>query len=320
MESEITDFSISPDLWHIVRERNQIRVTAKNSTGSYLLTPPSEEKQLIPFLKKFTDVLNPKSINEALDGSMEGNRCTCTGGEGRPRCQHLFTYAQVCELRGQYYMQADRVGFMASQLKAKPKNNKLPRSEGERDWRIHYYLADRPVCRGFFRSCLDLSNHECGNISREVRGLSRLSRLHNVLPTYKEQETQHAVCMGFWREFFGDYCQSSYQGHRYFPVNLSHNYIYLNNFWAWYRDIVLKNYEDEDDRKSQAALSEEQVRLAAAIKPIVEPKIGSPEYVRAIYQNTFRRGVVERKEEESMGNPCPTKWRTSCTTWTMRRR
>ena len=83
-------------------------------------------------------------------------------------------------------------------------------------------------------------------------------------------------------------------GDRYFPVNLSNNYIYLNNFWAWYRDSILKNYEDEGVVQTQAALSAEQARLAAAIKPIEEPKIASSEKVRAIFNRVFN---IERKEE-----------------------
>ena len=118
---------------------------------------------------------------------------------------------------------------------------------------MSYFLEDVPVCRGFYMRCLDLSKVMTDSISARVRDKQPRPRFSATSP-YRMTPTQFETCKGYWQSFFGEQCQSSGDGHRYFPANLPSRYIYNNLFWRWWqlhRETWFKAPETVQDGHSE---------------------------------------------------------------------
>jgi hypothetical protein len=227
---------VSAEKWHLeIHADGTTTLVAQQTLGHYTLETGK--------VAKFAAMLDAEAITTVLDGTIEKSRCLCPLHENQSRCQHKFNFNQVSQLRAEYYSSRQPVLDAANKLKAFPEN----RSDGvspdgggsPRETRVVYYLLNVRVCRPFYMQCLGISKHVCDEISGEVRGRPTPTKaLRQKLPEYKQNHTQYDVCVAFWRSFFGEQAQTSGDGHRYFPVNLSCLHIYLNMYWPWWKDVT----------------------------------------------------------------------------------
>jgi len=96
--------------------------------------------------------------------------------------------------------------------------------------------------------------------------------------------------ISFWLYFFGAQAQSSAPGHRHFPVNMSYYYIYLNEFWPWW-----KTHRGDWNAIPSSAPSADQ-RLAKAISPL----LNSASSIQSLFRDLCNRNQVQedRKHED----------------------
>ena len=94
---------------------------------------------------------------------------------------------------------------------------------------------------------LGISRGALDRVSAVVRGKERTVKIRAQLPKYSNDDSQYNICVNFWREFFGDQAQTSGDGHRYYPVNLSSPYIYHDLFWPYWKEFVKHWVEDCSD-------------------------------------------------------------------------
>ena len=207
---------LSFDLWHVKAQPDgKVLLCAQCALGEYLL--PSMDR-----VHAAIAALDPAEINSALDGTIENSKCTCPAGLNKPRCQHSFTFNDVAKLRGEWHTSEDPIKYFVDQLKSHSVN--VFESGGNhagRNKQVTYFLGRRQVCRGFFGKCLGLSKHTVNRISAMVRGKQVAEPTRRKLPTYQHTSPAYDQCVAFWQSFFGDRAQTSGDGHRYFPVNLS---------------------------------------------------------------------------------------------------
>ena len=83
---------------------------------------------------------------------------------------------------------------------------------------------------------LGLSKKKIDELSNLVRGLEPRLGSPPRMCGYKHKRSQYAICIAFWRYFFGEQTQTSGDGKRYYPCNLSAFYLFHNHFWPWWKD------------------------------------------------------------------------------------
>jgi hypothetical protein len=226
----------SPDLWIVSNYYDgSVRLLAKNSVGDYLL-PKDRDVEKVAF------ALDPVEINKVLDGTMEQSWCTCPSGIGHGRCQHKFTFDDIRNLRGDWHCNLDPVGTAVHVLKLMPENHY---HESKLERRVTYYLLDKKVCRGFYSKCLGLSKKIVDKISCLVRGKEFVKPIRNKLPGYPPT-TKYDETVGFWDDYLINFAQTSGDGNRYFPANMSCYYIYNNEFWPWWQ-VYKKLWQDDPE-------------------------------------------------------------------------
>jgi len=248
---------ISPDEWIVRPDGQHTRLISLNCVGDYKL-PPNVKPA------KAATLLSPQSITQALDGTMDNNKCTCTSYPNKSRCQHSFSFEDVRKLREKWFTSTDAVQAFSASLKKMPANVKAYDGQDARDRRVSYFLEDKPVCKGFFMAALGISKKCCDRISAFVRDKEPALNIRRKLPKYKSKESQYRKCVEFWREFFGDQSQTSGDGHRYFPINLAIEYIFNNCFWPWWKDDRGDWKEDSRDPTQVSPVLGSDPKLAAA--------------------------------------------------------
>ena len=217
---------INRDLWRVEDGGSGMSiVTNRVGVGQWTIASTKLHKAL--------GALEPEEIAKVLSGSVEENVCTCTTSDNQARCQHNFTYTQVCKIRGDWFSSTTPEHDVAQTLRTMNELLKPGAPQvSPRPKRTQYYLLNRPVCRGFFTKCLGLDHRVVNAISSLVQGKEPVSSVRSQLPSYEAKTQKYDLCCAFWTNFFGDQCQTSDMKHRYFPVNLSMFYIYNNPFWA----------------------------------------------------------------------------------------
>lgn len=266
--------NVQTNLWHVsdAPERCK-RLVSCFGPGNYVL----RESVFLQAMEK----LEPAEINAVLDGSLENVSCWCALEPGRSRCQHNFTFRDICDYRAQWFQRRDPVAETAAVLAAMPDNQGLAA-----DGRVHFYLGERRVCREFFTKALGISKRTATKISFAVRGQPYTQGPTPARPKYNVKTPAYDTSMAFWRQFFGERAQTSGDGHRYFPVNQSLFYIYHNVFWPWHKDVIQHAWPDDDhdpDQDQMAPGADPALLRASA------PETGAmtEEDVEAIFQRNL---------------------------------
>ena len=220
--------------WLVDRTNPDLPVLiARNAIGRYPLANANK-------LYKASLLLAPAAIEHVLAGRPASKRliCGCQTGLEKPRCYHKFTFNDIREARGERYSSNDPLGAAVQRLKAlQPQSGPTgladvatlatPRT-------IVYFVGRTRVCRSFYMACNGFSKKKTDKISAMVRGAEVVKPVRPM--NYVAKETKRMQGINFWRTFFGEQAQSSAPGHRYFPVNMSYYYIYVHEFWPWWKD------------------------------------------------------------------------------------
>jgi hypothetical protein len=238
--------------WVLDKVGEKFLLRAMNSVGEYYFNSRDAAENA-------AEALGMEEITAVLDGTMDKNHCTCRGGIGYARCQHRFTFNDVRSLRAACLTSADPV---ADQVRALTPHFTT---------HVNYYLGSTPVCRGFYQKCLGLSTRRVNRISAEVRGEPQVPSM--TPPNYNPNPQQKPLCVAFWQCFFGDQCQTSGGGHRYFPINMSCLYIYHNFFYPWWKDATGPSWTEE--KKEEGAPPMCDLRLYNAMRPL-DPRTFDP--------------------------------------------
>ena len=98
------------DLW-IVREDEPGMASLTSRVGLGTWNIPI--KNLQSTLKD----LDPSSVIQVLSGAKEDNQCSCSNNSLQPRCQQVFTYQQVVNVRAQWHSSINPTKVMADQLR-----------------------------------------------------------------------------------------------------------------------------------------------------------------------------------------------------------
>ena len=276
---------------------DRVRLHAQSVQGSYDLPRVK--------LQEAVDLLDPRKIHHVLDPTLDNKNCRCTAGIGRPRCQHKFSFEDIRKVRAQWITKPDPIGDWGRELQqynkidcSPPEGQKVPLYSVQRptptaERRLTYFLPNesgkQPVCRQFFEKGLGISHF----IGSEIAARSKFQE-YNRPPRHNRRQYNHKgaqldECITWWEIFFGEYAQSSGDGNRYFPVNVSLYYLYFNNFWPWWLE---QHGELKDDIREISPNADQE--LAEAIE-VVEPVLVSN------FNDLLARYDVEpeeRKEEE----------------------
>ena len=292
---------LDQDVW--LREElgdGQVRIHARNARGSYDV--PENQVDTV------ADLLDPRKIWHVLDPTTDNKNCMCASGIEKPRCHHVFSFEDIRKVRAHWISIPNPVHHWVRYLqdsntaeRSPPNAQKVPlysvagfpwRETPIEQQRLHYFLPQgngrQRVCRRFFEKGLGISHYVGNAIAAGTKSQDYVRPLRHKLPSYQHKPAQLAECISFWEIFFGDYAQTSGDGHRYFPVSVSFYYLYFNSFWPWW----LETHGEKED-KAPAMVPEADQELFEATQVVKPVAMHSPEEFRNYYL-----GSEEKVEEE----------------------
>lgn len=230
--------------WVVDRSGGKLTLKARNSAGCYVLVDHST-------LEEASQSLSKREIDKIVTPpeGKEAEACSCRTGVGIGRCFQKFNFNDVRALRSEQFTVANYESVLSQRLKALQqadiRGNRGSRgsrgSQGNLDpdspiRTITYYLNTEMVCRTYFGVCLDLGKKALDRVSNLARGITHVPVPRQI--TYNPNTTKHNKCLVFWRTFFGEQAQMSDEHHRYFPVNMSYFYIYMHDFFPWWKNTM----------------------------------------------------------------------------------
>lgn len=203
-----------------LRPDGKVLLLGRNSEGEYLF--PDLEKAV-----KASKLLEPDVIDQVLSSKEGETKCSCRAGFNLARCQHKFTFADIRRFRGHWLTSSTAVQDTVHRLQVLSNSST----------RACYALGETPVCRGFFRKALGLSKSQVDEISARIRNVNPSTPVRAPrTPKHSLRRKPLHVCLAFWEFFFGGQAQTSGDGKRYFPCNLSAFFLYHFVFWPWWKE------------------------------------------------------------------------------------